>query len=425
MKKAPNPVIIVPNKEAVSLERLEKNHKLFNENDLQELLVNHPELLPINEIRREVGDLVCIGREVPVGNSGILDNLYISTGGYPVIVETKLWRNPQARREVLSQVLDYVKELVEKDYEWLEEQWKSFQISRKQDSISLFQAVYKSSEIEELDELDFMNRVNLALESGDVIALIVGDGIEARLQSLVDHLSRDSSHLRYSLALVELACYRLPRGNEDESLIVFPHIIKNVEYVKRAYVEISMDEELRKHLKVLPKIDDSARQTEIDTKRNDLLEDEYFKQLKQVVNQQQFEKIKSFYNRLIKELSLEPDYKKNVIMKVTHPLDEKTGISIIGLSRSGGFYNSQRIMDQIYNWGFTREMAKEFAQKFWMKLYDLDNGFLREGLLDVAYKQHVSIGKIEDKLDKLFNIIKEAVNELLILFQRLNDEESS
>jgi hypothetical protein len=51
------------------------------------------------------------------------DNLYLSTGGYPVLVETKLWRNPQARREVVSQALDYVKDLVNRDFAWLAERW--------------------------------------------------------------------------------------------------------------------------------------------------------------------------------------------------------------------------------------------------------------------------------------------------------------
>lgn len=47
--------------------------------------------------------------------SGSIDNLYLSTGGYAVLVETKLWRNPQARREVLSQTLDYIKDLARED----------------------------------------------------------------------------------------------------------------------------------------------------------------------------------------------------------------------------------------------------------------------------------------------------------------------
>ena len=75
--------------------------------------------------------------EVAAGNSGYIDNLYISSGGYPIVVETKLWRNPQARREVLSQVLDYTKELTSKDFEWFEQIWQEFSRGRyeKQESL--------------------------------------------------------------------------------------------------------------------------------------------------------------------------------------------------------------------------------------------------------------------------------------------------
>jgi hypothetical protein len=46
-----------------------------------------------------------VGREIPV-TTGRIDLLYVSTSGYPVIVETKLWRNPEAKREVVAQGLD-------------------------------------------------------------------------------------------------------------------------------------------------------------------------------------------------------------------------------------------------------------------------------------------------------------------------------
>jgi hypothetical protein len=72
-----------------------------------------------------------------VANTGI-ENLYLSTGGYPVIVETKLWRNPQARREVLSQTLDYVKELAGKDFEWFQERWREFSKKRNDRREGLF-----------------------------------------------------------------------------------------------------------------------------------------------------------------------------------------------------------------------------------------------------------------------------------------------
>jgi hypothetical protein len=35
----------------------------------------------------------------------------VTPTGLPVLVECKLWRNPQGRREVVGQILDYAKEL--------------------------------------------------------------------------------------------------------------------------------------------------------------------------------------------------------------------------------------------------------------------------------------------------------------------------
>jgi hypothetical protein len=83
-----------------TLSRLPRVHDRFDERFIQELLVTYPELLPVAQFRPDIGDLVCIGREVPTRDSGTIDNLYLSTAGYVVVVETKLWRNPQSRREV-------------------------------------------------------------------------------------------------------------------------------------------------------------------------------------------------------------------------------------------------------------------------------------------------------------------------------------
>jgi len=104
------PALIFPGQPARPLVQLPRVHSKFDERFLQELLASNPELLPAAAIRHDVGSLLCVGREVEV-QSGFIDNLYLSTAGYPVLVETKLWRNPQARREVLSQTLDYIKDL--------------------------------------------------------------------------------------------------------------------------------------------------------------------------------------------------------------------------------------------------------------------------------------------------------------------------
>ncbi len=77
------------------LERVPLTEKVFQEEWLQRLLQNSPQLLPVAEIDAIYAPLVSIGREVAT-KAGYIDNLFISPKGYVTIVETKLWRNPQA-----------------------------------------------------------------------------------------------------------------------------------------------------------------------------------------------------------------------------------------------------------------------------------------------------------------------------------------
>ncbi len=65
--------------------RLPRVHREFDERFIQELPVESPQLLPVAAFRPDIGDLVCIGREVPTRDSGTIDNLYLSTTGYVVV----------------------------------------------------------------------------------------------------------------------------------------------------------------------------------------------------------------------------------------------------------------------------------------------------------------------------------------------------
>ena len=164
-----------------------------------------------------------------------------------MVVETKLWRNPQSRREVVSQVLDYVKDIVTHDFEWLSSIWTTFCREQKRGSEPLLDAIRQGAPDEELDEARFIDRVQRGLERGHVIALIVGDGIESRLEQLVSHLCRDSAHLRYSLGFVSLRCYDIPGTDE---MLVLPELVQEVEPVQRAYVRIELAESLAGQVRV-------------------------------------------------------------------------------------------------------------------------------------------------------------------------------
>ena len=45
--------------------------------------------------------------------------MYVNPLGLLILAEHKLWRNPQARREVIGQILDYAKEFASWSYEEL------------------------------------------------------------------------------------------------------------------------------------------------------------------------------------------------------------------------------------------------------------------------------------------------------------------
>jgi hypothetical protein len=77
-----------------------------SEHELQVFLREHSQLVPMDEIDLGTPPLLCIGWEVQV-TSGSEDLLYIDETGLLTIVETKLKKNREVRREVLGQVLEY------------------------------------------------------------------------------------------------------------------------------------------------------------------------------------------------------------------------------------------------------------------------------------------------------------------------------
>src|SRR5688500_8757685 len=110
-RAAGTPLLIGRAGAKLRLEKLSLTAGEYNEAWLQALAFAHPEVLPIGDIEPGFGELCPIAREVPCGH-GTIDNLYITGAGELVLVEAKLWKNPQARREVVGQVLDYIAALM-------------------------------------------------------------------------------------------------------------------------------------------------------------------------------------------------------------------------------------------------------------------------------------------------------------------------
>src|SRR5689334_14710126 len=86
-----------------------------NEAWLRDFLLRHPKVLPAAEIDPAFADPIAVCSELRTP-AGPIDALFVNCHGALVLVECKLFRNPQARREVVAQILDYAKELARWGY---------------------------------------------------------------------------------------------------------------------------------------------------------------------------------------------------------------------------------------------------------------------------------------------------------------------
>jgi hypothetical protein len=81
------------------------------ENQLQRLLAEYPDLLPGDQMDpEEPRRFLLIDREVTVtgdATTWFLDHLFVDQDGTPTLVEVKRGSNPELRRKVLGQMLDY------------------------------------------------------------------------------------------------------------------------------------------------------------------------------------------------------------------------------------------------------------------------------------------------------------------------------
>lgn len=200
----------------------------IDEGWLQALVHGNPGLLAVEEIEPDYAPLIPIGREVPT-DSGPIDNLFVNPSGLVTIVEAKLWRNPEARREVVAQILDYAEQVSRWSYEDLDER------TRRSTGSGLWAHVVASTDADvRLEEDEFVDAVTRNLRRGRFLLLIVGDGIKESVEQLTEYVHRSPS-LRFHLALVELRVYDMPDGM---GLLVMPSVVARTQEVVRAVVDL-------------------------------------------------------------------------------------------------------------------------------------------------------------------------------------------
>jgi hypothetical protein len=208
----------------------------FSEAHLRDLLAETPSILPVRHFDRVFAGPVSLGTEFPVPRVGRIDALFLSPTGYLTITETKLWRNPEARRKVVAQVIDYAQRLTKWSYRDLESAFQERRAATGEAAISLFDHVCGASD-EAVEEAEFVDSVNRCLRDGRFLLLVVGDGIREGVEDMAEALQQTPT-LRYTLGLVELACYERP--DAGGGLLFVPHVVAKTKEITRAVVRIDV-----------------------------------------------------------------------------------------------------------------------------------------------------------------------------------------
>lgn len=230
------PILVRQGVDAVTLERLPltgaESSAEYSESWLQDLLYRFPDSLPISEIDGGFAELIPICREMNTP-AGPIDVVYMTPNGRPVIVEAKLWRNPEARRKVVGQILDYAKELSHWSYESFDAAVMAAR--RAEDGTSPAKGVFElvRQRVADLDEAKFFDTVSQSLRRGDLLLLIVGDGIREGVGAITQFLEGHGT-LHFTFGLVEMAIYRLPEGGH----LVQPRVLTQSTIVRRIVVQL-------------------------------------------------------------------------------------------------------------------------------------------------------------------------------------------
>jgi hypothetical protein len=158
-----------------------------------------------------------------------------------VIVETKLWKNPEGQRSVIAQVIDYAKQIVGWSYDGLESAIRQSRRTRGESTGKLEEVVADFLATNSTAVSQFQEGVADCLRSGHLLLLVVGEKLAPNLVLLSETIAA-APHLDFRIGLVELRLFT-QHGTTDYPLTVIPHVVGRTVEQTRAVVEIKYKDE--------------------------------------------------------------------------------------------------------------------------------------------------------------------------------------
>ena len=187
------------------------------EGKLQDYLEEYPTLIPLADIVEGASDLICIGREVGAG-SGSIDLFCIDKDSLLTVVETKLRRNREARREVIGQIIEYasyVSQWTADDVYKIANEYftKSTRVPPSYKGKTL-EVIMEEIVGDEFSEEDFRAKIGQNLRDGRIRLIIAVDELIEPLRATVTFLN---SHSNFDVLLLQVTDFQ---ENEAKKVLV-------------------------------------------------------------------------------------------------------------------------------------------------------------------------------------------------------------
>jgi hypothetical protein len=255
--------------------------------------------------------------------------LYTSPQGYLTLVETKLWRNPQARREVVGQIVDYAKELANWSFDDLDEAVRQAKHPTGMTGKGILELLDAEDKLG--DESHVIDTITRNLQRGRLLLLIVGDGIRERVEAISSYL-QDTPGLHFALALLELALYQMEPGQEWP-VLVQPRLVARTVEVVRAVVKVKAPPELEVEVQLPETEEKSAKKG-----RRTLTESMFFEELAERKGQNVADQVADLVDELT-EMGLVKSWGSgSVSMRLPDPRDTGKRFTVVVLRTAGDLY---------------------------------------------------------------------------------------
>lgn len=333
-----------------------------------------------------------LGREkhVPVINSYI-DLLYVTNSGRPILVETKLARNPEKRREVIAQVAEY---------------------SLGLRSLTADDLVDEREADEELAELKPLMQQHLS--TGRLDLVVVGDEVDERALALGHYLLDDPTN-QMSIWFIEIGLYEFT--DAPNRRIIVPTLrhaaLSEVRHTIEVEVTLKPDTQADVSYHATPASKTSASPTTTSGRSPKLTKGELLNEIEAAAG----EKARDAAERLIRfaekrdlHVGMRPT---GASIRLPVPGDHSTRVTLFVVTKYATFYMAW------LNWEERGGLPQEFADRYLDRITEM----LGQSPADVNHPAQAAkaypLSELSKHVEQLIDIVDETVSQV----RRWGDEQ--